>query len=161
MAKTEILGIGELRKNFGSLKTGMETRVARSMVVAAGGVLKKRAKANIQAQGLVLSGSMLRNVVIKREPQAPSGTVQYNLGVRHGRDKNKKQRETVKLAVSSSGRIVKRYEDDPYYWRFAEFGTRKQARTPSIGPALDQGKDEAIEAMGKRLQKELDKAGQA
>jgi hypothetical protein len=32
---------------------------------------------------------------------------------------------------------------------------------PFIGPALEQGREEAIAAMGARLQKELDKAGQS
>lgn len=161
MAKTETLGIGELKANFDKLKTGMETRIARSMVVAAGGVLKRKAKANMQRQGLVRTGSMVKNVAIKRETQAPAGTAQYHLGVRHGKNKTRAQRKTGKLSVNTKGRIVKRYEDDPYYWRFAEFGTKKQQATPSLGPALEEGKTEAIEAMAARLKKELDKAGTA
>lgn len=161
MAKSEVMGIGELKQNFGRLKDGMQTRIGRAMVVSAGGVLKKKAKAGIQAQGLVRSGSMLKNVVIKREASAPAGTVQYHLGVRHGRDKTRKQRATVKLAVGVTGRVVKRYEDDPYYWRFHEFGTKKQAAQPFLGPALEEGAGEAIDAMSERLQKELDKAGSA
>ena len=127
MAKSEILGIGELKESFGKLKDGMETRIARSMVVAGGGVLKRKAKANMQAQGLVRTGSMLKNVVLKRESSAPAGVAQYNLGVRHGRSMTRKQRGVgSKLVVNKTGRIVRRYEDDPYYWRFAEFGTKKQ-----------------------------------
>lgn len=159
MAKTETLGIGELKQNFARLKDGMETRIARSMVVAAGWVLKRKAKANMQSQGLVRTGSMMKNVAIKREAQAPSGTAQYHLGVRHGQNKSRAQLKTGKLSVNKTGRIVKRYEDDPYYWRFPEFGTKKQAATPSLGPALEEGKTEAIDAMATRLQKELDKAG--
>ncbi len=161
MAKTEILGIGDLKANFERLKSGMETRTARAMVVAAGGVLKRLAKAKMQAQGLVRTGSMVRNVAIKRERSAPAGTVQYHLGVRHGRDKNKAQKSTARLAVGANGRIVKRYGDDPYYWRFAEFGTAKQTATPSLGPALEEGQQEAIDAMAQRLDKELQKAGKS
>jgi HK97 gp10 family phage protein len=161
MAKTEILGIGELKASFAQLKSGMESRIARSMVVAAGGVIKRKAKANMQAQGLVRTGSMLRNVAIKREPSANSGTAQYHLGVRHGRSKTRKQKAAgSKLAIAKTGRIVRHYADDPYYWRFAEFGTTRQLATPSLGPALEQGRTEAIDAMAARLQKELDKAGQ-
>lgn len=161
MAKTEILGIGELTKNFAKARSDMETRIARSMVVAAGGVLKRKAKANMQRQGLVRTGSMMKNVAIKRETQAPAGTAQYHLGVRHGKNKTRAQRKTGKLSVNTKGRIVKRYEDDPYYWRFPEFGTAKQQATPSLGPALEEGKTEAIEAMAARLKKELDKTGTA
>ena len=161
MAKTEILGIGDLQQSFRELKTGMETRTARAMVVAAGGVLKKAAKANAQAAGLKRTGSLIKNIAIKREPQAPAGTAQYHLCVRHGRNLTRKDKANSKLAVGKTGRIVKRYEDDPYYWRFPEFGTVKQRATPFLAPALEQGKTEAIDAMATRLQKELDKASKS
>ena len=159
MAESQILGIGDLRQNFSQLKSGMETRISRAMVVAAGQVLKKRAKANMQAQGLVLTGSMLKNVVIKRETGTPTDIAQYHLGVRHGRAKSKAQKATGRLAVNAIGRIVKRYADDPYYWKFYEFGTKRTPKQASLGPALEQGREEAIAAMAARLQKELDKAG--
>lgn len=161
MAKSEILGIGELSQSFQSLKTGMETRVARVMVAAGGGVLRRRARAIAQAKGLRKTGALVKNIVIKREPQAPAGTAQYNLGVRHGRNLTKKQKTDSKLAVNKSGRIVKRYEDDPYYWRFPEFGTKKQQATPYLQPALEQGKEEAVDAMAERLDKEHAKASKA
>ena len=161
MAKTETLGIGELSQSFRSLKTDMETRTARVMVAAAGGVLRSKARGIAQAKGLRKSGALIKNIVIKREPQAPAGTAQYNLGVRHGRSLTKKQKADSKLAINKTGRIVKRYEDDPYYWRFPEFGTKKQQATPYLQPALEQGKEEAIDAMAVRLDKEHAKAGKA
>jgi len=161
MAKTELLGIGELKQNFGKLKDGTETRIARSVVAAAGGVVRSKARGIAQSNGLRRTGALIKNIVIKRETNAPAGTTQYNLGVRHGVNLTKKQKASSKLAIAKGGRIVKRYEDDPYYWRFAEFGTKKQQATPFIGPALEQGKTEAIEAMGTRLKKELAKAGKA
>ncbi|SFB96635.1 phage protein, HK97 gp10 family [Polaromonas sp. OV174] len=211
MAKSEVMGIGDLKQRFGQLKSGMETRTSRLMVVAAGGVLKAKAKSIAQANGSVRTGAMVKNIVIKREPQAPSGTTQYNLGVRHGRDLTKKQKTGGKhLAVTGGGRISVRYHDDPYYWKWVEQGhkivprkagetgatgqtvitytrkgrsgkmvtytrkrgtdslrARRQGVTgsvpakPFIGPAAEQGREQAITAMGERLQKELDKAAQA
>lgn len=158
MAKTEVLGIGALSDSFRELRTGMETRVGRAMVVAGGGVLKRRAKTNAIAQGLKRTGALVRNIVIKREPQAPPGTDQYNLGVRHGRNLTRKQKSSSKLGVNAAGRIVKRYEDDPYYWRFAELGSDKQDATPYLAPALAEGKQETIDAMAARLEKEHQKA---
>ncbi len=158
MAKTEVLGIGDLGQSFRELRNDMETRTARGMVVSAGGVLKRRAKAKAQSLGLRKSGALIKNIVIKREPQAPAGTAQYNLGVRHGRNLTRKQKASGKLGVNAAGRIVKRYEDDPYYWRFPELGTEKQAATPFLGPALEEGSAEAIAAMDARLQRELAKA---
>lgn len=204
MAKTETLGIGELKQNFARLKDGMETRIARSMVVAAGGVLKRKAKAIAQGNGSVRTGAMIKNIAIKREPQAPPGTAQYHLGVRSGKDLTRKQKNAGKrLVVRSNGRIGVQYADNPYYWKWVEQGhnitprepvadgtttyqqrlrngkvvtrtkknvgtsirqrrkhqTQSVAARPFIAPALEQGKTEAIDAMGARLKKELDKAG--
>lgn len=209
MVKTETLGIGNMKANFAKLRDDMKTRTARAMVVAAGGVIKKKAKEIAQSNGSVKTGAMVKNIAIKREPQAPADTARYNLGVRHGRDLTKKQKSNAKLVVNKVGRIVKQYVDDPYYWRWVELGHRfvpraqegdssfvkttytqrlrngklvvrtKQAASqglrnrrrtassqragakPFLAPALEQGKEEAITAMGDRLQKELDKAGRA
>jgi len=161
MARSEILGIGALSQSFQQLKTGMETRVARLMVASGGGVLRSKARGIAQAKGLRRTGALIKNIVIKREPQAPAGTAQYNLGVRHGRNLTKKQKTNSKLVINKTGRIVKRYEDDPYYWRFPEFGTKKQQATPFLQPALEQGKEEVIDAMANRLDKEHAKASKA
>lgn len=208
MPESDILGIGAMSQNFRALRTGMETRVARLMVVAAGGVLKKKAKAIAQANGSVRSGAMVKNIAIKREPSAPAGSVEYHMGVRNGGQLTKKQKSTAKLAVNSVGRIVKKYQDDPYYWRWVERGHRVVPRAilgdksftastyytrlrngklavrtakratqslrsrrraaiasvaakPFLGPALEQGRQEALDAMARRLQAEHDKVAAA
>lgn len=184
MADSEVMGIGELKQKFGKLKNGMATRTSRVMVVAAGGVLKKKAKAIALANGSKRTGVMIKNIAIKRETQAPAGTAQYHLGVRNGGDLTKKQKaKGSRLAVNGRGRVVTRYVDDPYYWRWVEQGHKTVSRAPQgqqtslrsrrrsstsnvaakpfIGPALVQGRGEAIDAMGERLQKELDRAAAA
>ncbi len=181
MADREIIGIGSMRANFEGLRSDMRKRTGRRMVAAGGAVLKRIAKAIAQANGSRRTGAMIKNIAIKREPQAPPDTEQYNLGVRHGRDLSKKQKaKGTRLAVTGKGRIVKRYEDDPYYWRWVEQGhkivprqaagggkqslrKRRKAATgsvpakPFIGPALTQGRGEAINAMGDALQKDIAK----
>lgn len=123
MAKSEILGIGELSQSFRELKSDMETRTARAMVVAAGGVLKRKAKSIAQANGSVRTGAMIKNIAIKREPQAPAGTAQYHLGVRSGGDLTRKQKKAGKrLVVRKNGRIGVQYQDNPYYWKWVELG---------------------------------------
>lgn len=186
--KTEVLGIAELQKQFAKLKD-MKRGAAR-IAVAGGRVLRKQAKQNAQAQGLRKTGSLIKNIVIKRE-RTPDGVAEYHLGVRHGRSLTKKTKKaTAYLAVSGkTGRIVERYKDDPYYWKFHEFGyvavggrtirggtkrrnaererrltageaTRVPAR-PFIGPALDMAKEEAIKAMEQQMITELEKQTKA
>lgn len=153
-ASTEILGLGELREKFARLKD--IDRGARRAVVAAGQVVKREAKSLAQRQGLRLTGALIKNIAIKRE-RTPAGVVQYHIGVRHGRDLSRKDKQTKYLAVGRSGRIVTRYKDDPFYWRFHEFGTRRTAARPFIGPALENRRSAALEAMGKAIDKEIQK----
>lgn len=155
MAKTDVLGIGAMRANFAELKDGMQTRVSRAMVVSGGKIIKQEARSIALAKGLRKTGALINNIVIKREPAAPADTTQYNLGVRHGRNLTKKQKTKSKLAQNARGRVVTRYENDPYYWKFLEFGTVKRQATPFLAPALENRKADVITAMGDRLNIEL------
>lgn len=206
MAKTEVLGIGDMRARFERVREDMRTRTSRRMLVAAGGVLKGKAKQIAQANGSRRTGAMIKNIAIKRETGTPPGVEQYHLGVRHGRNLTAKAKKAGShLAVNGRGRIVKRYTDDPYYWRWVELGhkvtpreavadgtttyqqrlrngqvvtrtktnkgssirQRRKHQThvvpakPFIGPALEQGRGDAIKAMEAKLQQDLDKAGKA
>jgi hypothetical protein len=175
----EVVGIGALGQKFRALR-GDSPRLARVMAVAGGGVLKKAARAKAIANGSRRTGAMVKNIAIKREKNAPAGTAQYNLGVRHGRDLTKKQKAAPgkRLAVNGRGRVVTRYADDPYYWGWVELGhktvagkgaggsLRKRraaaagqvAAKPFIGPTVAEDGPAAIAAMEARLDKEIEKA---
>lgn len=166
-----ISGVGELRSAFGEVSEDMKLRTSRVMVAAAGGVLRKESRRLAQQQGLVKTGALVKNIVIKRE-KTPEGTTQYNLGVRHGRALGKNAK--TKLVVNARGRVATKYEDDPWYWYILEFGRKvytgdgkrkrsntvrsKVEATPFIAPALINKQAEAIEAMATRLAKALQKA---
>lgn len=122
-------GLSELRDNFRRLGRDMETRMGRLMVAAGGKVLKQAAIQNAQANGSVRTGVMLKNIAIKHERQAPAGVAQINLGVRHGAaGQTRKQRAANKRLKVSGGRIVVRYVNNPYYFRWVERGHRIVAR---------------------------------
>lgn len=133
--KAEILGIGQLQKSFMNLRQDMVLKTSRRMVAAAGTVLKKEAKAIAQSKGLRVSGALIRNIAIKRERKAPAGTEQYHLGVRHGRDLGK--RHTKYIALNKKGETVIRRKDDPFYWRFIEFGHKIVPRQSGKYGAID------------------------
>lgn len=157
--KTEILGLGELRQQFARLRD--VDRGARRSVVAGGQALKRKARSIALAKGLRKSGALLANIVIKRERAAPAGTSEYHLGVRHGRGLTSKAKKDRRLAVNQAGRVVTRYNNDPFYWRFLEFGTRHISRRPFLEPALDEGHNEALDAMQKAMAREIDRQGKA
>lgn len=153
---TKIEGLGELREAFEQIGRETETRTARRMVVAGGGVLKRKAKGIALSLGLKKTGAMINNIAIKREKKVPEGVAQYHLGVRHGRDITRSGEKKLLLKVGTSGRIVR--ANDPFYWRWLELTTKRRQGTPFIGAALEQGRDEAIEAMKKPLQSDIAKA---
>lgn len=125
---TKLIGIEGLQAKFLELGQDMTLKTARRMVASAGTVLKKEAKAIAQSKGLKVSGAMIQNIAIKRERNAPEGTEQYNLGVRHGRDLGK--RHTKYLALSKrKGRVIIKRENDPFYWRFVELGHKIVGRS--------------------------------
>lgn len=131
MPKTEIVGIGDMKTGFKQVKGDMRTKTARSMLVSAGRILKDKAKEIAIANGSRRTGAMINNVAIKREKGAPVDSEQYHLGVRHGRNLSTKQKtEGARLSVNARGRVVKRYLDDPYYWRFVELGHKVVGRQP-------------------------------
>lgn len=154
----EILGMGELTKQFQRLKGEMKLKTSRRMVAAAGGVLRKEARSIAQGHGLKKTGALIRNIAIKRERNAPSGTEQYNLGVRHGRDLGNGKKIIKYLEVNKRGRVVTRRVNDPWYWKFLEFDTKNRNATPFIQKALSNKSAEAIAAMEDRLTKDLAKA---
>lgn len=176
----EVKGVDGLVAGFKRLSSDMTNRTARVMVVAGGQILKTEAKSLAQSFGFKRTGALIKNIAIKRE-RTPAGTVQYNLGVRHGRDLTKKAKQASKLRIRN-GRV--RYADDPFYWRFLELGWiprgrgqglkggalkkaaarerdmgRKIPGRSFIGDALKNKRDAAIDAMAARLQREIEKAG--
>lgn len=152
----EVIGIKDLLSTMQRLNVQMTTKTGARMVAAAGGVIRKEAKAIAQSKGLRKSGSMISNIAIKREKNAPSGTVQYNVGVRHGRDFARRNKNVVKyLAVGRRGRIVTRYKNDPYYWKFIHFGTKYIKPVPFIVDALNNKRLAAIAAMEAVIEKDV------
>lgn len=155
MMAEKIEGVAPLTATFLQLRNDMELRTARAMVVAGGGVLKKEAKTIAQTLGLKRTGALINNIAIKRE-KTPVGIAQYHLGVRHGREITKSGAKKLLLKVGRNGRIVR--ANDPFYWRFQELDTKNRDGTPFIGASLENKREAAIEAMGARAIKELEKS---
>lgn len=132
----KMLGIGELSKHFANLKQDISNKTAMRMVASAGGVLKKEAKSIALSKGLRITGSLIANIAIKREKNVPPGVTQYHLGVRHGRDLGK--RHTKYLAFSKrKGRVVIKRKNDPFYWKFIEFGHKIVPRASGASGTTD------------------------
>lgn len=155
----DIKGIADLSRTFKGLSLDLQKKTAPRMVAAAGGIIRKKAKSNAQAQGLRKTGALINNIAVKREKNAKPGTVEYHVGVRHGRALGNGKKVVKYLAVTKHGRIVTKRQNDPFYWRFLEFGTKHIRATHFIGSAFDSTHSQVIAAMEGALKKAIDRAG--
>lgn len=173
MADTTV-DVSKLAAAFRQVGDSMRLRVARVVAFAGASVL--RATARRLASGLFKrrSGALLSNIAVKREVRrAPPGAVEYDLGVRHGKNLTRKAKAVQRLSVKG-GRIVSRYVNNPIYWLFLERGwtprsaanprrSRGVSRSPKvpgrpfIGASLPASQDAVLRAMEDRLEKELRK----
>ena len=159
MMAASITGIKELTDKIKSLNFNLSKKIGLKMVASSAQVIKKEAKNIALSKGLKRTGALLKNIVIKREKNTPLNTLQYNVGVRHGKELTRKVKEASKFYVrNKKGRIVTKYKNDPFYWRFLEFGTKDISARPFIAPALANKRQQAIDAMTKVLDKEILKA---
>lgn len=104
------------------------------------------------------SGNLAKNIVARRDrdPRSNGASERYTIGVKHKRWTAKKKAK----ARRADGSID--YGDDPYYWRFPEFGTEKQKAEPYMRPAFEVKKQQALDAfvdsIGPGIQRAVQKA---
>lgn len=181
----DISGVQALGAGMVQHRDDIDKRVSRLMVAASGRIIKAEAKRIALGHGFKRTGALIANIAVKRESKAPRGTTQYNVGVRHGRDLGRKA--ATYLAVNDAGRVVTRYENDPWYWVILEVGAKEhkivakngggvaftkvpQPTTvrrsiahpgmegkPFLAPALENKRAEALAAMEDKLMQEIRK----
>jgi len=142
----KLKGFRELGERMKSLSQDMNLKIARAATGAAANVIKKRAvrKAPVAAEDYVVEGlkvqrgNLPKNIIAKRvKPSETELTSEHIVTVR-GKRKN-----------GYASRIG----------ALQEYGTVKMQAQPFMRPALDEGGPEAIEAMRKRIEARLKKAG--
>lgn len=142
----DLKGGAELSAALRGLGDEVSKRIIRGAVVAGSAVIRKRAKEIAAAKGLKQTGALIANIAHKRERPTKEGYAQVNIGVRHGQSRDEKRRARKKGEAPKD-------VNDPFYWRFAEFGTSKQAATPFIRPAFEESKEKAVDAMVERTRR--------
>lgn len=119
-------GLQELEKKLSKLGE-LEARRALNQGITKGGAeIRKAARANAkQLDDKLTPEQIFKNVTSKK-----------------WRVKKGRKYLGVSVGINKEGK-----GGDTYYWRFLEFGTSKIAAKPFLGPALDQTKNAAIEAV--------------
>jgi HK97 gp10 family phage protein len=153
-----IVGVSELAKKFKGLDFALQKKYGPRMVAAAGTVVKRAAKAEAKSQGLRKSGALIANIAIKRQKPAPRNTIEYHVGVRHGNALGNGKKVVKYLALNKTGRVVTKRKDDPFYWRFLEFGTKHIRRREFMTKGFQKSQGQALAAMQSKLNELINKA---
>jgi HK97 gp10 family phage protein len=130
MARETITGLREFKDKLQQLPKTLRRRVLRNALAAGARVVRDEAK----RQAPVLA-SENRNT-----PYRKVGTVRKAISVRT----SKRDRLEGNVGVFVNVRPAKgaargaKNPDDPFYWRFLEFGTSKMAARPFLGPAAQK-----------------------
>lgn len=133
-------GVEELIRALQAMPEKIRKRAVRAALRKAAGVIRADAKARTP---------VLRAAAPFRTP----GTVKRRISVRNSKFARQAGDEGVFVGVKPLrgkadtrryGKASARNPADPFYWRFLEFGTKKMAARPFLGPAAKSKGEEAI-----------------
>lgn len=152
-----IEGLRELQAALKELPRQLHRRVLNSALMTGGRLIAK--EASIRAPVLQApdprrkAGTLARN--IRSRPIRPEYSATVMVGVR---SLSRKQVAAFKKAARRGGAAN---PDDPFYWRFVEFGTSKMAARPFLRPAFEsrklQAANEIKDALRIRIEREANK----
>jgi len=108
----ELKGLRELRPRIRGLADRVQRRIMNAALLAGGRVIVRAAKAAAPNR----TGAVRRNILVKIAKQKMGYDNRAILGVRHGRVNTKR------------GSAYDKRGQDPFYWRFQEFGFRAIGR---------------------------------
>lgn len=145
MADTQNLsGFKELAAALRELPQRVAKNSLRAAVGAGAAVIRTEARIRAPRD----TGEMAKDILIKRERDTPGGdtfTARYSVFVLSGK----------KSRLKGKKRDVQR---DSYYWKFVEFGTSKMPAQPFLRPAFETKKEEAVKAIGEKLDERIQAA---
>lgn len=135
--------------------------------------LGKKTANRIAVKAMRQGGAIIRDtartkapVLQENVPHRRKGTLKKSIATR---TKIKQGRtETIVWVKGASQKQISRFKgksgkggaynpNDPYYWRYVEFGTSKMAARPFMRPAFEQSKQQAANAITETLKAEIHK----
>lgn len=145
----EVKGLRELGERMRLMKSDVALKIAHSATGAAANIVKKAAIRNIQSNDSISGdsidkGDLLRNVIVKRIPQAQTKLTSEHIVTVRGRGRRSAKKGFVLGAPHA---------------HLVEFGTVNMPAEPFLEPALRRNVEKATEAMKKRLEARIIKAG--
>lgn len=146
----KIGGLTDLTRALESLKNGLRRRTIRAALRDAARPIVRQAKALAPRR----SGLMRRKIAVRssRRDNGRQGVIGVYLNVR---PLSGAQREQFK---KQSGKQARANPNDPFYWRFLEFGTRRMRPRRFLVPAFEAHQREAVEIFSARLVERIEQA---
>lgn len=147
----QIEGLADLKRSLADLTNDLKRKVIRAGLRDAAAPIAKQARANAPVlkneHPYRLPGTLKRSIITKASKQF-NGRTTGEIGVY----------VAVRKRKGLGGKLSARNPFDPFYWRFQEFGTKKQAAKPFMGPSFDANASKAIDIFQARLKTRIDKA---
>lgn len=152
----KIDGLNQLGKAMRNLGRKTSNRIAVKAMRQGGAIVREQARDNapvLQQKVPHRKAGTLKKAIRSRTKIKRNGKTETIIWVK---GLSKKQIGKFKDKSGQSGRAN---PNDPYYWRFVEFGTSKMAPKPFMRPAFEQSKQRAAQAIIDTLRDEIIKEG--
>lgn len=133
----EVKGLAQLGAKMRGLSDKVNNRISGAATGAAGKVIKTRTIRNIQTNPSVDTGSLRDAVLVKKIPKSQTNLTSEHIVTFRGRGK----------PYNKKGQKINRAP----HAHLVEFGTVHMKAEPSLRPAFDNGKEEALQAMVSKL----------
>ena len=152
----KIEGLAALQRALNELPLELQRGPVRKAVSSASQIIRKEAIQNASVHKK--TGSLEKAIVTMASRRKVPGQFEYAVGVRRG--------EAKKYVNSAKNRKLRRvgkkyYPEGPnFYWRFLEFGSRHQKRTPFLVPAFESKKGQAVNHIKNRIAADIERIAQ-
>lgn len=138
--EVNVLGLKEIKSVLDRLPARLGEKVVRAALRSAAQVIRKDAQARApvlqQPKWGRKAGTLRKSITIKRSKRDKYGVYLTVAGL-----SAKKIKEWRKGSVSKDSAYN---PDDPWYWRFLEFGTATRSAHPFLAPAFEAQKFAAL-----------------
>lgn len=148
----KVNGLKELGKNLQALDKKVRNRISAKAMRAGGRIVRDtaRAKAPVLQESVPhrRKGTLKRSIV-ERTKVGKNGKTTTLISVR-----NLSGKQIAKFK-GKTGKSGAKNPNDPFYWRFVEFGTSKMPAKPFLRPAFEQSKQQAANTIISTLRTEI------
>lgn len=136
----KIEGLSQLQQAMQALSKKTSTRIAVKAMRKGGVVIREQARANaptLKQKVPYRKAGTLRKAISSSTKIGKNGQVNTKIFVRT------LKQSKIDAFKARTGKSGAKNPNDPYYWRFVEFGTSKMAAKPFLRPAFQSKKEQA------------------